>query len=376
MKQLSRIVVRGTNWIGDAVMTIAALREIRRIFHNSQISLLVKPWVASLFESADYIDELIAPRDWVKDGVGDYLRVQRLLAESRFDAAILLPNSIHAAVLAWSARIPLRTGFATGGRSFLLTDAVPLSPEVKTDFQLRYYLRLVSEIEKRWLGSDTIDFDHPQYELTPPPSMKLAGRELLGQAGLRLDRPVLALVPGSTNSRAKRWLPERFAEVADALRIGFCAQPVLLGARADSDVGDEVARNCPSRITNFVGKTSLLETMAVLANCDLLISNDTGPAHIAAAMRRPVLTIFGPTNFNSIRPYSDTAEMIHQPAECSPCMLRDCPIDHRCMTRISSKMVIEAASRMLSNQVALGANSEIADSPVPQSPSNMAVFGE
>lgn len=357
MKQLSRIVVRGTNWIGDAVMTIAALREIRRIFRDSQIALLVKPWVAGLFAAADYIDELIAPQDWVKDGVGDYLCVQRLLREYRFDAAILLPNAASSALLAWSARIPRRAGFATGGRSLLLTDAIPLTKETKCGFQLFSYLRLVSEIEKRWVGADTVRFDHPRYELELGARERAQGRELLAAHGLRPGQPVVAMVPGSTNSRAKRWLPSRFAEAAEALREKFGAQIILMGAAGDRETGEQVTAQSREQIGNLIGRTSLRETIAILANCDLVISNDTGPAHIAAALRRPVLTIFGPTNFNSIRPYSDTAETIHQPVECSPCMLRDCPIDHRCMVRITSEMVIESAARMLESRVGASVSS-------------------
>lgn len=333
-------------------MSIAALREIRRIFPSTRLELLVKPWVADLFRDADYVDEVIAPDGWVRDGLNEFFLVQRLLIEKRFDAAILLPNAAHAAVLAWCARIPLRAGFATGGRSLLLTDAIPLTEHIKNSFQLFYYLRLVSEIEKRWLGADTVRFEHPRYELQITPSAHAEGRERLKANGLRLDQPIVALVPGSTNSRAKRWLPERFGEVAGLLHEKFRSQTLLLGAEGDREVGEQVMQQSRERITNLIGKTSLRETIAIIENCDLVISNDTGPAHLAAALRRPVLTIFGPTNFNSIRPYSSTAEMIHQPVECSPCMLRDCPIDHRCMTRITSEMVVESAAQMLAQHVA------------------------
>lgn len=357
MKQLSRIVIRGTNWIGDAVMTIPALREIRRIFPNAWLSLLVKPWVADLFSGAGYADEVISPAGWVRDGLKEFLSVRRALIAGTFDAAILLPNAASSALLAWSARIPRRAGFATGGRSLLLTDSIPLTKETKCGFQLFSYLRLVSEIEKRWVGADTVRFDNPRYELDLGARERAQGRELLAAHGLHPGQPVVAMVPGSTNSRAKRWLPSRFAETGDALREKFGAQIILMGAAGDRETGEQVTAQSRDQIRNLIGRTSLRETIAILANCDLVISNDTGPAHIAAALRRPVLTIFGPTNFNSIRPYSDTAETMHQPVECSPCMLRDCPIDHRCMARITSEMVIESAARMLESRAGASVSS-------------------
>ena len=165
--------------------------------------------------------------------------------------------------------------------------------------------------------------------------------------GVGRDRPIVALCPGSTNSRAKRWPAERFAALADMLAEKVGAEVIIIGAGEELAVSEEVARATLSRPVVLTGKTDLAMTTAVLGVADLLVTNDTGPAHIAAAVGCPVVVIFGPTNPVTTRPYSPLAEVVQRPPDCAPCMLRDCPIDHRCMTAITAEEVFARAAQSL-----------------------------
>ncbi|HYX43182.1 MAG TPA: lipopolysaccharide heptosyltransferase II, partial [Pyrinomonadaceae bacterium] len=165
--------------------------------------------------------------------------------------------------------------------------------------------------------------------------------------GIKFDRPLVALCPGSTNSRAKRWPVASYAALADRLIEEAGAAVVLIGARAELDVTEQVVAQMRHQSIVLTGATSLAETVAVLSHCDLLVTNDTGPAHIAAALQRPTLVIFGPTNPLTTRPFAPVAEIIREPPDGAPCMLRDCPIDHRCMTAITPALVFERAQALL-----------------------------
>ncbi len=158
---------------------------------------------------------------------------------------------------------------------------------------------------------------------------------------------VVALCPGSINSRAKRWPAERYGALADSLIDELNAEVLLIGSPEELDVSQEVSRRMRNKPIVMTGKTSLAQVAAVLSLADLLVTNDTGPAHIASALGRPTLVIFGPTNPLTTRPFSPVAEIVRHPPDCAPCMLRDCPIDHRCMTAISPQDVFERARLLL-----------------------------
>ena len=170
---------------------------------------------------------------------------------------------------------------------------------------------------------------------------------MLRAHGVRFERPLVALCPGSINSRAKRWPAASFAALADRLLADAGADVALIGSRAERDVTEEVCSAMRRQPVVLTGATSLAQTVAVLSLVDLLVTNDTGPAHIAAALARPTLVIFGPTNPLTTRPFAPAAEIIREPPECAPCMLRDCPVDHRCMTAITPAAVFERARALL-----------------------------
>jgi heptosyltransferase-2 len=247
--------------------------------------------------------------------------------------------------------VPLRIGYATDGRQRLLTHALDLPEWRESKHEVFYYLKIVAELE--WLIKQEQGFldSQPDGSLDVSDARKAAARDFLRTKGVREDNRIVALCPGSINSRAKRWPAERYAALADRLIDELGAQVLLVGSRTEADVSCDVSRQMRNQPVLLTGQTDLAELVATLSLVDLLVTNDTGPAHIASALGRPTLVIFGPTNPLTTRPFSPFGEIVREPPDCAPCMLRDCPIDHRCMTAISSAVVFERARELLSEKL-------------------------
>jgi len=345
-EKIERVVVRGVNWVGDAVMTVPALRALRRALPGARVTLATRPWAEGIFAGADFIDDLLVTRNDLSKPAALFREAREWRAR-RFDLALLFPNSFAPALAAALAGVPARVGYATQGRSALLTERVPVPVWRGTRHEVFYYLNLVAELERRLYGSSSVETREPDAELRVTDSRLREAGALLREHGARPGRTLVAVCPGSTNSRAKRWPAERFAAVADLLHEKVGAEIVLVGAAEELDISLEVGRHMRARPVVLTGKTDLAQTAAVLKAADLLVTNDTGPAHVAAAVGCPVVVIFGPTNPVTTRPYSTTAEVVRRPPDCAPCMLRDCPIDHRCMTAITPEEVFGHAARAL-----------------------------
>lgn len=339
-----KIVVRSTNWVGDAVMTIPALREIRRVFPDSQITLHTRSWAKGIFEDADFLDEILT-FDKTASKVKDALAQTKQLKDPNFDLGILFTNSFESALVAKLAKIPRRFGYAKEGRSFLLTDAVKM-PEWKNErHEVFYYLNLVAEIENAYFGTKTVLANEPKTNLQVSNERRIRAREILSENGVDLSKKTFALGVGSTNSRAKRWQAENYAKLNDRIQDDLSANVIIVGANDEINVAEEVFAKSEKKPIILTGKTSLSEAVAILSEIDLLVSNDMGLAHIAPAVGTKTLVIFGPTNEKTTQPVN--SEIIRKKVECAPCMLRDCPIDHRCMTQISVAEVFEKAKKIL-----------------------------
>jgi heptosyltransferase II len=353
-EKIERVVVRGTNWVGDAVMSVPALRELRRVLPGAHLTLATRPWAVGVFDGADFLDDLLIIEGRGAAGSWRQLRAWR---QRRFDLALLFPNAFEPALVAALTRVPIRLGYATQGRAPLLTHPIPVPQWRGQRHEVFYYLNLVTELERR-LGGDGRAIG-PQVEpstaargeinagLRVSDERRRAAREILRDRGLDMERPVVALCPGSTNSRAKRWPAERFAALADLLMNEGGAQVLLVGSADEMEVSAAVVAASRRKPLDLTGRTSLAESTALLSVCDLLVTNDTGPAHLADAVGCPVLVIFGPTDPVTTRPFSERAIVVRRPPSCAPCMLRDCPIDHRCMTAISPADVFAEAARLL-----------------------------
>jgi len=352
---VQQILVRGPNWLGDAVMCEPALRSLRRLFPQASITLLVKPSVAGLFESHPAVDRTLLYEDKGRHaGLTGKWRLAGELRREAFDLAVLFQNAFEAALLATLAGIRRRYGYATDGRSLLLSEPVA-PPNRRTPIhQVEYYWNLLKP-----LGL-TGQPDHP--ELFVAPAEERSMEERLAQAGITADDVVVGINPGSTYGGAKRWLPDRFAEATERLcrevaTSGRRPAVVLIGAKGEEALGRHIASRVTARAAVFSGATSIRELMAVIKRCAVLLTNDTGPMHVASAFRVPVVAIFGPTDWRTTSPYGAEHALLRHPVECAPCMLRECPIDHRCMTGVTVEQVCEAGVSILSRR---------ADSPSEQ----------
>lgn len=339
-----KIVVRGTNWVGDAVMTIPALRRLRRVFPDSEVTLHTRSWAQGIFQDADFIDKILLLAD-EKSNLKTVINDSKNLRAENFDLAVLFPNSFQSALLAKLGNVKRRIGYATDKRFFLLTDALAVPDWKNRRHEIFYYLNIVARLEEKFFGETKIPEIEPQFDLAVSGERKNAAREFLFENEVDLSKPIVAFVAGSTNSRAKRWQPENYAALNDKIQSELNANVILIGSNEESEVSREVAAKSKIKPIVLTGKTNLAEATALLSVCDMLVSNDTGPAHISAALGTKTLVIFGPTNPLTTQPWN--SEIVYKKVECSPCMLRDCPIDHRCMKRISATEVFTAVRKKL-----------------------------
>ncbi len=343
------IVVRGTNWVGDAVMTIPASRELRRIFPDSKITLHIRNWAEGIFRDADFVDEILTFEP-EKSKFKTIIKQSEIWREKNFDLAVLFPNSFESALTAKLGKVPARFGYGKEGRSFLLTDSVEIPDWKNEKHEISYYLNLIAKVENKYFGTKTVLDNEPRFELKVSQERKTEARQILTENGVDLSKKIVAFVAGSTNSRAKRWQTESFAALNDKIQSDLNANVILIGAKDEMEVSRDVFEKSLTKPVILTGKTNLAEATAILSICDLLISNDTGPAHISAALGTKTLVIFGPTNPKTTQPWY--SEIIRKDVECSPCMLRDCPIDHRCMTRISPQEVFEKSVVLIKTKTA------------------------
>ncbi len=340
-----KIVVRGTNWIGDAVMTIPALRELRRIFPKANITLHTRSWAEGIFQDANFIDELL-PFEKENNSLQTIRKQAKIWREKEFDLAILFTNSFQTALLSKLGKVKKRFGYKNEGRSFLLTNSFA-KPDWKNEkHEVYYYLNLISEIENEFFETETVSKNKPVSNLEVSEKRRENARHILKNNGVSINKKTIALGVGSTNSRAKRWSAESYAKLNDLLQKELEADVILIGSENEIDVSQEVFDKSEFKPKIFTGKTSLSEVVAILAEIDALISNDMGLAHISSAVGTKTLTIFGPTNPKTTKPWN--SEIIRKDVECSPCMLRDCPIDHPCMKLILPQEVFEKTQNILS----------------------------
>lgn len=341
-----KILVRAPNWIGDAVMCEPAIRGLRALFPEAEMTMLAKPPVAELFSAAPELNRVLVYDDkGPHAGLSGKWALAGTLRRHGFELAVLFQNAFEAAFLAWLAGIPQRYGYATDGRVFFLTTPVAVPSRSREVHQVEYYWNLLKPLGLSGEAS------MPTLCVTAEEGRQLNGR--LAVAGVGLSEIVIGINPGSTYGSAKRWLPERFAEVAQRLaeRIGqdevTRVAVVILGARGEESLGRDIASRLNGRSVVLSGATTIRELMAVVKRCRVLITNDTGPMHIAAACGVPVVAVFGPTDWRTTAPYGQERSIVREAVDCAPCLLRECPIDHRCMTRIPVDRVYEAAVRQL-----------------------------
>jgi lipopolysaccharide heptosyltransferase II len=355
-----RLLIRGTNWVGDSILSLPALKRARLEFPQAKITLLVLPWVAGIYEGYTAIDDIwLYDRQGLHRGLSGKLRLIRELRERRFDAALLFQNAFEAAVLTRLAEIPVRAGYDRDGRGWLLSQKVPVDPRVSKLHQTYYYLDLLEQLlgcartAQKLEPKPTSQFvaeAMPDITLAVSQERKHAARARLHSQGVDFNRTVVGVNPGAFYGSAKRWLSERYATVLDRLISERQASVVIFGSPNEVAIAKAIQSGMRNQPVILSGRTELNELIAMIACCDLFLTNDSGPMHLAAALRVPTLAIFGSTDEITTGPMSPAAVVLNKRVECSPCLLRECPIDHRCMARISAEEVTQQVFRMIDAQ--------------------------
>jgi len=343
MKSL-KIMIRATNWVGDAIMALPALRAIRQRHPDANISIVARPYVADIYREQQVCDELI-PYDPNGDHRGWSGR-EKLIADLRsrnFDVALLLQNAFDAAWLAWRAQIPQRIGYARDARTLLLTKAIPVpkSGEIPSHEKF-YYLELLRRAG--WL--DQLP-DEPHITLRVSDAARQRASQTLLEDGARPHALRIAVGAGASYGSAKCWPPDRFAKALNSVLSHADADIILFGTPAELPVSAAIASELQRAPINLTGKTSIADLPALLSQCHLFLGNDSGAMHVAAAVGLPVVVVFGPTDPDGTAPVTPRLTIVQQKPYCSPCFLRRCPTDHRCMTAVTPAMVDTALQSAL-----------------------------
>jgi heptosyltransferase-2 len=324
---VERLLLRAPNWVGDVVLALPALRDVRRAFPQAQLTVLARPWVAGLYAAVPEVDSVLESRGHAAD-------VAQL--RGRFDTAVLLPNSFGTALAVWRAGVAERWGYATDGRGPLLTRRCAVPATVRGRSQVYYYRAMLEGLGLPTEGS-------PDASLACPDAWAGEAAALLGD-----DGPWIGINPGAFYGTAKRWLPERFAAVADLVARRIGASVAIVGGAAERPLGEAIAKQLQAPVRVLSGETTLSGLVGVLKHLRLLLTNDSGPMHLAAALGTPLVAVFGSTDWSETAPVGSRATLVREPVDCSPCLLRECPIDHRCMTRVDTGRVVEAALALVS----------------------------
>jgi heptosyltransferase-2 len=338
------LLVRGVNWIGDGVMTLPALRSLRKALPGINISLLVKPWVTPVFEKNPHVDEIISYGEKHRGVIGK-LKLSKVLRKGKFCSAILLQNAFDAALIAFLAGIKQRAGYNRDGRGFLLTTAVSLPRNEAATHQIYYYLNLLEHLGIK------AEYSLPYVYLTL--DERLNARHFLRD----MKRPVLGINPGATYGSAKRWFPERFAEVVNWFIQETNGSVIVFGGKSEIDIADEIYKKISpefrsaNAVRDMAGKTPLRELISLISECDAFVTNDSGPMHIAYAVRTPLVSIFGSTNpqLTGPPPGMEGGNVVISPdLPCSPCFERACKNnDMKCMYTITSDEVYYGIKKVL-----------------------------
>jgi heptosyltransferase-2 len=349
-----KILVRAPNWVGDAVMAIPALEAIRRTHASDEICLLARPAVADVFLGQPFADRILQydfrgkHRGWFGRE-----RLVHQLREEKFDIAMLLQNAFDAAWLAWRAGIPERIGYARDARGPLLTNAIrpPREGEVPKH-ESHYYFELLRRAG--WVSAPTAII--PIRLFVSEEALK-HGESTLRTAGAKENAWRCAIAPGASYGAAKCWPPGRFAQLADRLVSECGADVIFFGTPGEKEIDTRIRSSMKSRALSLVGETSMRDLAGLFASCSVFIGNDSGAMHVAAAVGLPVIGIFGSTDPGGTSPVTEQFTLLREAVSCSPCFLRRCPVDHRCMTRIAVDSVFAATMQIKKDSKSLSVRS-------------------
>ena len=332
----AEILVRSTNWIGDAIMTLPAVRSIRENFPQARITVLAQPWVADIFSANPHVDRVILYHKKGRHaGLPGMWRLARELVGERFELAILLQNAFEAALLCRLAGIPLVAGYNRDARRLLLSHPVTVSREIKARHQVYYYQHLLAGLGLT-PGADRLYL-----------SLAKQDTDWADDFVRHLPRPLIGLNPGAAYGPAKRWPAARYGEAAQELLAktgGIC---LIFGTPDDHQAAATIGEWIGPAAVDLCGRTSLAQAMGLIGRCQVFITNDSGLMHVAAAQDTPLVAIFGSTDPVATGPFSERAVVVSKSLPCSPCLKTNCPLGFECMSTITATEVASAAWGLL-----------------------------
>lgn len=334
-----KIIIRVPNWIGDVVLCTPALHLLRKSFPSASITALAREWVAPALEANSDIDRII-----IMGEKRSYSGLIRKIAADKFKTGIVLPNSFSSALLFRLARIPRIVGYSTDGRSLLLTQRIKRATNFKKEHQVFYYLQLMEKYLSM-AGATSVKPDIVKLIWNITEEEKAQADKLL-ENNVSPQKKLIGINPGAAYGPAKRWFPERFAEVGDELAQKY--EIVIFGSSYEKEIATSIAKLMRFKPLNLAGKTTLRQLAALISRCSLFITNDTGAMHIAAALGTPIVAIFGPTDPQRTAPWGDGHIVVQKKIMCSPCMKKKCPKrHHKCMEGVETQEVLRAIEQQL-----------------------------
>jgi heptosyltransferase-2 len=334
-RPIGRIVVRVANWIGDAVMNTALIAAIRERFPDAHLAVMARKGPSIVLENHPHIDEIFVLDD--RSGAGRSA-ASKWLKRGKFDAAFVTPNSWRAALPFYRAGISIRVGTTRNMRRVLFTHPIPFTAADLHEHEVLVTRRLITP----WRNEDLLP--KPVLTLGITDEERAWATEYIHRIGG--GKPVACLNPGAAFGGAKRWPPDRYAAVGKALVEQHGMAVFVQAGPGEEEMAREVCKATDAPLHNAARELTLRHLMAVLEQCQLLVTNDSGPMHIAAALGTPTVAIFGSTDPVNTAPWSDCAVVVQHRVPCSPCHLRTCPIDHRCMTGVTVEMVMMEVKRI------------------------------
>lgn len=332
-----KIVIRAPNWIGDSILALPAMANLKRNFPESELWVAANEWVRDLFRMEDYLEGIIPLPQ--QSNLKNLNFSARRLRELTFDLGILLTNSFGSAFLFYLARIPQRWGYKRDGRGFLLTKGAPIHNQADRYHQAHYYLDLLSGLGlKNYTTELNLSLDRREL---------VRMKEWLESQNIDAKKPLVIINPGAFYGPAKRWPASKYSELASLLQEKNNAQIAIIGSKTEIPLAEHIATDMPEKPFILAGQTSLTRLAAIISFGSVFISNDSGPMHLANALKIPIIALFGPTEPFRTGPYQNPYTLFHKGAPCWPCSYRACPYDHRCMMNISVQEVFEACQKYL-----------------------------
>lgn len=346
-KDAKKILVRAPNWIGDAVMALPALEALKALYRNSDITVLAKGRTVPVFQNNPHISAIIEYDDKQRhSGISGRIKLGGEIKRRGFDTAVLFQNAFDAAFLSFISGIPKRVGYARDFRSKLLTNAIPVTDEIKKVHQAFYYLHIVET-----LGGVAPEKPLPRIYISAAERSWV--EEFVSDNGLKRAF-LIGAAPGASYGPAKRWPPEKFAEAITILCEGRGGFPLIFGGPEDKEACTEVSKRLKMRHLDLSGKVYLRQFMALVARLNLFITNDSGPMHIGSALSTPTVAIFGSTDATLTGPLGPFAKVLKRDIECSPCFERTCKFKHYKCLEVEPKEVARAGESLIKEKDGAG----------------------